>query len=74
MRIALGRENCNFDRVLQNKWDMATGVRDCSYGRATGTGTEVLWDMGARAGIDVNIFTRCIVRMRILLHLKAIGT
>ncbi len=68
MWIALGREKRNFDRVLQNKWDMATGVRDCGYDRATGM------DMGACAGVDVNIFTRCIVRMRVLLHFKAIGT
>ena len=68
MWIALGRENRNFDRVLQNKWDMAMGVRDCSYGRATGM------DMGTCAGIDVNVFTRCIVRMRVLLHFKAIGS
>ena len=67
MWIALGRGNRNFDRVLQNKWDMATGVRDCGYGRATSM------DMGACVGVDVNVFTRCIVRMRVLLHFKAIG-
>ena len=55
MRIALKRGNCNFNRVLQDKWDSAetaTGVHDCGYGyryryaRATGT------DTGVRAGVD----------------------
>ena len=42
----LRRGNCNFDRVLQVKWgsmETATGVRDCCYGRVTGTGVGMLW-------------------------------
>ena len=51
MWIALRRENCNFDGVLQNKWGSAktaTGVRDCGYRHTMGMGT------GVRAGVDVN--------------------
>ena len=45
MRITLRRENCNFDRVLQDECGSAettTGVCDCGYGPTTGTGTGVL--------------------------------
>ena len=45
MLITPRRGNCNFDRVLQDKWGsavMARGVRDCSYGHTTGMGTGML--------------------------------
>ena len=43
MRIPLRRGNCNFNRVLQDKWgsvETATGVHD--YWRATGLGNGML--------------------------------
>ena len=45
MWIALRRENCNFDGVLQDKWgsaETAMGVRDSGYGHTMGTGMDVL--------------------------------
>ena len=40
--MALRRENCNFDEVLQDKWGSAeTAMGVCDRGRVTGTG--VLW-------------------------------
>ena len=46
MQIALRRVKCNFDGVLQDKWgsaETAMGVRNCGYGRTTGTGMGMLW-------------------------------
>ena len=46
MQIALGRVKCNFDGVLEDKWgsaETAMGVRNCGYGRTTGTNMVMLW-------------------------------
>ena len=62
MLITLRRGNCNFNRVLQDKWgstNMARGVRNCGYGHGYGHATGT--DMGVRAGIDVNVFMGCTV-------------
>ena len=45
MQIALRREKCNFDGVLQDKWgsaETAMGVHNCGYGRTTSTDMGML--------------------------------
>ena len=44
MWIALRRENCNFDEVVQDKWgsvETAMGIRDCGCRHTTGMGTGI---------------------------------
>ena len=45
MQIALRREKCNFDGLLQDKLgsaETAMDVHNCGYGRTTGTGMVML--------------------------------
>ena len=67
MWIALRRENCNCDGVLQDKWgstETAMGIHDCGCRHTRGMG------MGVRADVDVNFFMRCTVYTCIIIQIS----